>query len=408
MKTPLQQTPNGRQPVERRPTKWAMIVRVFLMAVAPAGFGIFIFCSGLHWEAEYNRKMEVIRRGNVQPEMLRIAKIEGGEDSTVWLERSGRKVASRSVGNLEGLRVGDKVEAYPFGDSYVIPRFDGCKYAGKWYCLIIGVGMAVVFVVLKVFSLRRCKRLAAAPPSTSSTPSLWLAPPAAFSRSSMSFDHNPADSELAALLGEAGHGLVSMSEEGGMLIARPWVLPMKWIVIWLVIFTLGLTCWMCVVLYLEPDNKMNPADVQFFGSCLFLMWLVGVPSMFSVLAYIRRALAKKAKEGDYFRVDMSRRSLELCSIGRTFRAGEIIAFTVLGRWCRKADMPGEWKATRQTGVLVRTPNNRVEHYPILHDWSEAPLTSNRSKWADRLAGIFCVPVRRIDLNKVESRELNDC
>jgi hypothetical protein len=191
------------------------------------------------------------------------------------------------------------------------------------------------------------------------------------------------------------------------LIGRPWVLPMKWIVIWLVIVTAGLTCWICVSLFMECSGTMNASDVRFFCIGISLIWLVLVPGMYSMLACIRRRLAEKAKEGDYFRVDMSRRTLELRSVGRTFKASEIIAFTVLCRWCRNADAAGEWKGARQMGVLIRTPNNRVEHFPIVHGWSDTPL-SRGPKWIDRLAGIFCVPLRRIELNQFDSRALSDC
>jgi hypothetical protein len=393
----------------RRPKEKVSVVRELLSAALPAAFGIFGFCLCLHWEADYHRKMDAIGRGEVKPEMLRVLKItSGGEDDTVSLGKFGTAVAWRSLGSNKDLSVGDKVAAYRFDDSYFIPCLDNRSFAGKWYFLIFSVGMGVVITVVRALRLRRWRRAAASPASTASARPATSAPPPAFSRMSLSFDRNPADSELTALLGEPKPGLVSHVEEAGVLIARPWVLPMKWIVIWLVIFTLGLTCWACVVLFLGHENKMNPSDVQSFCFYLSLMWLVGVPGMLAVLWRIRRSLAEKAKKGDYFKVDMSRRTLELCSAGRTFKAGEIVAFTVLSRRCRIVDLGNEWKSTLQTGVLVRAANNRLEHYPILHEWADAGLTAKRAKWADRLVGIFCVPVRRIELNHPESLALNDC
>jgi hypothetical protein len=402
-----QNSVSGQRAAWLRPAKEGTIVGLLFTAVGPAAFGIIGFCLCLHWEAEYNRKVEMVRRGDVKPEMLRIMKIDNGSESTVSLGKFGTAVAWRSVANVEGLRVGDKVDAYRFGDSYFIPRFDNGSFVGKWYFLMFGVGMGAFVGVLGAFRLRRYNRSAAARRSNSCEPSSSV-PPRAFSRPSMSFDHNPADTELVALLGEPAHGLVSLSEEGGVLVARPWVLPMKWIVIWLFFVAVGLTCFMCVDLCWEHEGRMNPSDVYFFGLCLLLMWLVVVPGILLVLAFIRRTLAKRAEQRDFFKVDTSRRTLELCPVGRTFKAGEIIAFTVVARWYRNVNMANEWKGALQTGVLVRASNNRVEHYPLIHGWSETTLSSKRSKCADRLAGIFCVPVRRIELNKFESCALNDC
>lgn len=405
-----QNSTNDGQPSWLRSEKRSMVFRLILGVGLPTAFGVYFFCQGLQSEAEYQQKMESIRRDNVKPAMLRVTKIVKGEDWIVSLGKNGATVATRSASHTDGLGVGDRVEAYPFEKAYLIPRFDGVTSSGKWQFLIFGMGIGVLFGTLTAFKLRRLNRWTekAESPSSSSERQATDASPKAFSRPSMSFDHRPSDAELTALLGKDDHGLVSWSEEGGMLIARPWVLPMKWILLGLAIITfLGLVCWVPVILNLGHGGKMNSTDLHTFCFYWFLVWLAAMVGMLLTAVSVRRTLIKNINKREFFKIDMLRRTLELCSAGRTFKAGEIVGFTVLSRRCRSGS-DNDWKGTRQTGVLVRTPNGLVEHFALLHEWAETGLTAEKSKWADRLAGIFCVPVRRISLNLKESRELKDC
>ncbi len=149
-----------------------------------------------------------------------------------------------------------------------------------------------------------------------------------------------------------------------------------------------------------------------------MIWLIGLPSFLCFVFFFNRQIAKG---GDYFKVDGASHALEICRIGRTFRAGEIIAFTELTRWHRWRRYVGKWQKTRQTGVLVRSPNQHVELYPVIRDReielsfgvasfvvASFPLRTRRVSWAERLAGVFQVPIRRIELSKAESKALNDC
>jgi hypothetical protein len=153
----------------------------------------------------------------------------------------------------------------------------------------------------------------------------------------------------------------------------------------------------CMAYFME-HGKLDSLLVAF----LLIGWLVCLPGLLVVLAVVSRLVAQK---GDYLKVDMARRTLELCQVGRTLKASEIIAFTLLTRWYRSS---GAWNKTYQAGVLVRTPDNRVELLPVVRELGENVPSSKKSQWADRLASIFQVPVRRIELSRSESRALNDC
>ena len=218
--------------------------------------------------------------------------------------------------------------------------------------------------------------------------------PKIFSCAMLSFDHVPNDSELTCLLGDSGCGPVKAIEDEESLTMRPWLIPMRIMVPWSIFVMVVITC---MSYFMEGGSlDLLVLLVLLFG------WLVCLPGMLAVMAVINRAFGKK---GDYFKVYTSRRTLELCRVGRTLKGSEIIAVTLLTRWYRHA---GAWNKTYQTGVLVRTRDSKVELCPLVRELGENAPSSRSSKWADRLAGIFGVPVRRIELSKSESRELNDC
>jgi hypothetical protein len=214
----------------------------------------------------------------------------------------------------------------------------------------------------------------------------------------MLFDDVPDDSQLVCLLGDPDCGPIKAVEEAGLLTVRPWLFPMKVVVTWMVFIAAvitGMTCFMPLVEHEKPDFS----SLAFFS---FFLWFVCLPGFLGLLALVNRSLAKK---GDYFKVDTDRRTLELCRVGRTLKADEIIAVTMLTRWYRNA---GGFQKTHQTGVLVRTPNSGLELYPVIRELGENVQSSGSSNWADRLARIFQVPIRRIELSRSESRALNDC
>jgi len=221
--------------------------------------------------------------------------------------------------------------------------------------------------------------------------------PKAFARPSVSFDHSPADAELVCLLGDGAGGPLKMVEEAGILTVRPWLIPMKWAATWMIFVGVIASC-MIAWAYLKLDlDRLMAAFLLFM---LVGTWAVGIPSFLGILLLLNRAFAKK---GDYVRCDIQRRTLELCQVGRTLAAGEIVAFSEVLRWYRQSDV---WDQTQQTGVLVRGQDGGVVMYPLFREL-DIPIFG-KPRRADRLAGIFQVPVRRIKLSKSESRALHDC
>ncbi|MGA2496168.1 MAG: hypothetical protein ABSH20_00415 [Tepidisphaeraceae bacterium] len=214
----------------------------------------------------------------------------------------------------------------------------------------------------------------------------------AFSLQSMCFERVPDDSQLVCLLGDRDCGPVNAVEEAGLLIVRPWLIPMKFMVPW-VLLTMAMITIVTVCFY-------RPWDF-FLGLFLAVGWFLSVPGLLVAVVVINRSFARK---GDYFKVDTARRTLELCQVGRTLKAGEIIGIVLLTRYC---NIGSTWHKTFQTGVLFRTRDNRVELLPAVRELGENVPSSKASQWADRLAHTFQVPIRRIGLSRSESRALND-
>jgi hypothetical protein len=386
---------NSTTPVQtgrRRLSKAAVIARIVL----PTAVGIVGFCLIQSRDMAYNRRIDAIFRGEVKPETLRVLQIakDGESGWSVSLGKAGTTVARRSSGKVDHLRVGAAVDAYRFDEEYVIPRFD-FRLSGssgiKWTFLAAGV-LPLLFAALRLLQTRM-RRSAGERNEVCAAEGSAVRPPV-FSQSHMRFDRLPDDSQLTCLLGGLDHGFVRTVEESGMLIARPWMIPLWFVTLFIVLVFAGITI-MVVFTIRDLDSIVWLA--------LASGWFVGLPAFLGIAAVLHHSFAKK---GDYFRVNLALRTLELCRAGRTFTASEIISITLLTRW---VCLPGcEWGMAHQTGVLVRTRDNRVELYPLVHDVGEHMSPSRRAKWADRLAAIFRVPVRRIELNKAASRALNDC
>jgi hypothetical protein len=221
----------------------------------------------------------------------------------------------------------------------------------------------------------------------------------AFSVASMTFDHAPGDAELTALLGDGRGSPIVAVETDGVLTVRPIQLRMKYMVPWTIFTMTAITCMAFFMEHWKPDVLV----IVF----LALGWLVALPVFLAISVFFSRSIAKA---GDCFKVDLSRRTLELCRAGRTAQGSEIIAIVLLSRWYRRSyvDGRGPWQRIFQTGVLLRGPDSRMELYPLVYETNENTPAYKRSKWADRLVNIFPVPLRRIELSKSESQALNDC
>ncbi len=144
--TDISQTPtDGVQPAWTRFIKAIAVVQMCLFAAVWMGFCIFAFCMVHGWGVEYDRKMEMIRRGEVKPDTLYVVEISqnkngGNQNVSLSLEKGGKAVAWRSDDKFNDVRVGDTVEAYRFDDVYLIPQFDrGGFHWGEWIFLAFGM-----------------------------------------------------------------------------------------------------------------------------------------------------------------------------------------------------------------------------------------------------------------------------
>jgi len=225
------------------------------------------------------------------------------------------------------------------------------------------------------------------------------APQKAPSASSKRFDHDPSDTELTCLLeGSSGvAGGIKIVEADGMLRIRSGLLPVTGIMLSMILGAVFFTGVLILIYKTDPVFF----EIAFWGMLAFC-WLFLIPFWWIVLVVINRGIAKN---DDFIRVDMAKRTLELCGEGRKFQAAEILAFTEVFRYYYYdrpyGDSPRGWYPKLQTGVLVRAADSQTELHALVGRKTRPPL-------ADRLAGIFGVPVRRIKLNKSESRALNDC
>jgi hypothetical protein len=371
---------HARRNSRPRPLLTPMVIRL----VIPTAIGLFGFCLCQYWDVQYSRRMEMIGRGEVKPEALQVLKIfkRNGDDWNVSLGRDRTHLLWRPTDKVEDLHQGSEIKAYRFGNHLLVPRFDRGGYTVKWFLLAFGLlsfllaGGRLLWVVSQTSSedpneLR----------STAGKPigPMVSAPAAA------SFDRVPDDSQLACLLGswDWNYGLVKMVEDGGLLIARPRRIPLWFAALFIVSGFVVIT-----VLAVHAMGNSDPLMWLWLG----LGWFVGLPVFLGIAAAVYYL---HAKQGDYFRVNLVLRTLELCQADRTFKVDEIIAITSLMRWYRAFD---EWGKVHQTGMLVRTRDGRVEFYPVVPG----------IQLADRLAASLQVPVRRIEVNKTESRALNDC
>jgi hypothetical protein len=366
---------------------WGVVVPI-ICALVWMAFGLSLFVQIRAWGVAYDRKMGMIERGEVRPETLCVMELSKDKEHGwhIAMGKNGKAVAWRTDSKIEGIQVGSTVAAYRFGDTYLIPRFDrGGFHWAKWVFLVVALLPLPIVGGVLLFQIFRRRSVVESPSNIPVTK--------AFSLASMSFDRVPDDSQLVCLLGDPDCGPVQEVEEGGLLTVRPWLFPLKLVVPWLV-FTLFAITGVALCFLREQGVLM----------WLFLAfgWFLCLPAIWGLLAVVNCSLTKK---GDYFKVDMARRTLELCRAGRTLKRGEIIAITLLTRWYAKA---GSGHKTHQTGVLVRTRDNQIELFPVVRELAENVPASKRSKWADRLASVFQVPIRQVELSRSESRALNDC
>jgi hypothetical protein len=386
------------------PARPPAIVRL-LAVIGPISFALCWLAMTIYFVVkirtsaiEYERRTALIEHRTVKPETLHVTHLTQHRKDNQWsvaIGGSGKDVAWRSANKVDDLRVGTALAAYRFGDDYLIPRFDhGGSRWGEWVFLVIGFLPLAVIAGVVLF-----KTLRPRPQTSESGPGAPQRPvPIAFTRPFLSFDRMPDDSQLVCLLGTpASYNPLKVVEEAGVLRVRPVPLRLKYAVPGLVTFTALITG----VPYFLQRGKIEAFMLAFLG----MGWLLVFPTLLAAMIFISRSIEKG---GDIFRFDPMQRLLELCRAGRTFKPGEIVAVTLLTRWYLGSDSDGRsWIKTHQTGVLVRGPGREVEHYPVVSQQSTRLPTYQKLSWADRLAAIFQVPVRRIELSLRESRALND-
>ena len=214
-----------------------------------------------------------------------------------------------------------------------------------------------------------------------------------FSLPFMRFDHIPDDSELVCLLGDSAcPGKIAVIETSESIVARPWLFPMKFVVPWMLFVAAMITAIPWIARYF--GSRMSGVEILIV---IVGTWLFALPGFLGLTVLINHVFAKK---GDYFRVDKLHRTLELPQVHKTITASEILAFTEIFRWYR-------WDATRQAGVLVKTPDGQCILYPMFRELEENGYKQGSQLMA-LLVQIFRVPVRQVTLNKQESKALKDC
>ncbi|MBI3412044.1 MAG: hypothetical protein HY040_27250 [Planctomycetes bacterium] len=222
-----------------------------------------------------------------------------------------------------------------------------------------------------------------------------MSPPTVFSVASLLFERDPEDVDLGSLLGEVDHpGNIVVVETPDILLARPGLIPMKFVLPWMLVIGAVIT----LMPWIAPQFG-GRFEGPIAWLMLAVMWGLVIPAFLGILLLGNRHFAKK---GDYFRADKLDPHLEIPRLGRTFGADQILAITELSRWFKHL---GAWEWTRQIGILVRGSDCQVEQHPLVRvnevEWW-------RRRLSDRIADIFQVPVRRIELKWGASRRLKDC
>lgn len=218
--------------------------------------------------------------------------------------------------------------------------------------------------------------------------------PEAFTVDYLTFDHEPSDDELVALLGDSDHTESVFNHQGDQITARYRKLPMKWITPWLIFTGIVATT---LILYINGELD-NIAIVM-----LLILWILIIPMMVGLMWYLNRVFAAKP---DHFVLDLARRHLFIPRTGLSIGFDKLIELISLTRW----DVRHGYKHVHQIGVLVLKPasgNNeslRWEYHPLLR---EHVMLFNGDRHFRKIEDWLGLPVRKIQLNLKQSRQLGD-
>ncbi len=216
----------------------------------------------------------------------------------------------------------------------------------------------------------------------------------AFSVKSLRFDHLPTDADLAWLLGDSDcMESVKIEETAERLIARPRLIPMKFVVPWLILtFTVIMAAPWWIPLFGGDFGGREKDFYVIFGG----YGLVVVPAMIVLFGHMHDRFAAK---GDYFRLDKRTGRLELPAHGRTIAQDELIAITYVSRL-----RPHIGNKVGGPARLLARPDGQFEHLGIFGELESVAF--NRSA-AERLADALGLPLRRVTLSRAASKTLND-
>jgi hypothetical protein len=138
----------------------AMFLAIWtLFGLIAAGYALM---SGI----QHDRQRAMIERGQVQPTMFRVERIRdrsgNRNDTSGWLvvlsDDHGNKLY-RITKSLQGVKAGDAVPCYQFGDDWFVPQFyNGGDFLAAGVFLIIGllplVGIAAFLTVKRMRASR--------------------------------------------------------------------------------------------------------------------------------------------------------------------------------------------------------------------------------------------------------------
>jgi hypothetical protein len=139
-----------------RTMKIMPLVGLILFALIWMSFGFFLFFLIHTWDIEYNRKLAMIARGEVNPVTLNVLGVSEDKNNGGWnvsLGSDGKAVAWRTVGKKKELQVGDGIIAYRFDDNYLIPQVDGGFGWGKWVFFTVGLMPIVIIGSVMLFKV---------------------------------------------------------------------------------------------------------------------------------------------------------------------------------------------------------------------------------------------------------------
>jgi hypothetical protein len=158
-KDALHHVPENQSSEPVRPVKKLKLVGLVLLGLAWLGLWTYMFfATEAHAVADFDRRMAMIERREVQPRTLYVVEIihnRRREDPewTLWFREKGDKRTTHRVSasarwddNIDDLHVGSPVTAYRFNDARgcVFPRFEHDPREGLWF--IVGIAFLPVLV----------------------------------------------------------------------------------------------------------------------------------------------------------------------------------------------------------------------------------------------------------------------